>query len=71
MNKVIKFGLQVTKVLIWNRTEDEASSCELTFSDNSIIYYECESIIELENENKGIYELLPNGNYKQIEDWEN
>ena len=60
--KVIKKDLVVVKSLIWNRTgdhldiDDEASVCELTFSDGSKITYVCEDVDELENEPKGIYE---------------
>lgn len=74
MEKVIKKGLTVTKVLVWNRVGDEdcdCSRCELTFSDGSGLTYECEDVEELENENKGIYELLDDGTYLQVEDWEN
>lgn len=71
---VIKKGVTVTKVCIWNRIENEAgyevSECELTFSDGSKIKYECDDIDLLYNENVGIYELLDDGTYKQIEDWE-
>lgn len=74
MNKVIKKGLSITKVIVWNKTGteayDEATQCELTFSDGSSIMYECKEINELKNQNKGIYELLDDGTYIQIENWE-
>jgi len=74
MEKVIKKGLTVTKVLIWNNIENEAgydvSECELTFSDGTTLKYECNGVDELEDKNKGIYELLEDGTYVQIEDWE-
>jgi hypothetical protein len=74
MNKVIKKGLTITKVLICNKIKNESgydgSACQLTFNDGSKITYECPDIDELENEHKGIYELLENGTYTQIEDWE-
>ena len=71
---VIKKGVTVTKVLVWNKVEnrcgDEVSECELTFSDGSKLRYECDDVNELYNENVGIYELLDGGTYNQIEDWE-
>jgi hypothetical protein len=74
MEKVIKKGLIVTKVLVWNKVENEAgydvSKCELTFNDGSKLKYECDDVDELEDENKGIYELLDDGTYIQVEDWE-
>jgi hypothetical protein len=74
MEKVIKKGLIVTKVLVWNKVENEAgydiSECELTFNDGSTLNYECDDVDELENEHKGIYELLDDGTYIQVEDWE-
>lgn len=74
MEKVIKVGSKVIKVLIWNKVESEAgydvSECELTFSDGYTLKYECDDLDELENENMGIYEILEDGTYIQIEDWE-
>ena len=74
MEKVIKKGLVITKVLVWTKVENEAgydvSECELTFSDGSKLSYECSDVDELENEHKGIYELLDDGTYIQVEDWE-
>jgi len=74
MEKVIKKGLTVTKVQVWNKIENEAreevSKCELTFSDGSQLMYECSDVDELKDENIGIYELLEDGTYIQIEDWE-
>ena len=74
MENVIKKGLVVTKVLVWNKVENEdsyeVSECKLTFSDGSTLNYECNDVDELENEHKGIYELLDDGTYIQVEDWE-
>lgn len=74
MKKVIKKGVTVTKVLVWNKTgndaNDDVSRCELKFSDGSSLSYECEDVDELEDEHKGIYKLMDDGTYKQIEDWE-
>lgn len=71
---IIKPGVIVTKVLIWNKVEsdyhNEPSECELTFSDGSVVNYGINDVDELEDQNKGIYELLPDGTYIQIEDWE-
>lgn len=74
-NKAIKPGATVTKVLVWNNVENDAgydvSECELTFSDGSTLFYELDSSIdELEDKHTGIYELLPTGEWIQIEDWE-
>jgi hypothetical protein len=75
MERIIKKGLTVTRVLIWNKVENEAgydvSECELTFNDGSRLMYEIDDVDELESENKGIYELQDDGSYIQIEDWEN
>ena len=74
MGKVIKKGLTVTKVLVWNRIDNEQgyviSECELTFSDGTKLRYECKDVDELKNKNIGIYELLDDGTYFQIENWE-
>ena len=74
MDKVIKKGSVVVKTLIWNMVgndeHDDISECELTFNDGSTIRYECDDITELENEHRGIYELLEDGTYTQVEDWE-
>ena len=74
MEKVIKKGLTITKVRVWNKIESEAgyevSLCELTFSDGTKLRYECSDVYELEDKNMGIYELLEDGTYKQIEDWQ-
>lgn len=71
---VLKPGSTVVKTLIWNITENEVgfevSECELTFHNGIVIKYECKDIEELKDENVGIYELLIDGVYKQIEDWE-
>lgn len=71
--RVIKKGLTITKVLVWNKIENEdgyeVSECELTFSDGTQLHYECSNVNELENKNTGIYELLDDGTYIQIEDW--
>lgn len=73
--KPIKSGLTVIKSLIWNKVESESgydvTECEITFNDKSSIKYECDDIEDLEDKNMGIYELLPDGSYIQIEDWEN
>lgn len=77
MNKPIKPGLTIIKTLVYNRTgndaDEDASGCRLSFSNNSDddMVYDIDSVEELENENAGIYELLSDGTYKQIEDWEN
>ena len=59
---------------MWNKVENEAgydvSECELTFNNGSILNYECKDVDELKNEHKGIYELLDDGTYIQVEDWE-
>lgn len=71
-NKIIKPGVSITKVLVWNRCggeDDESSDCELTFSDGTSVMYECDDVDELEKENEGIYELQPDGTYVQVEDW--
>jgi len=73
MEKVIKKGSTVTKVLIWKGRDEngyDQTECELKFSDGSYIKYECNDVDELENEHKGIYECLEDGSYIQIEDWE-
>ena len=71
MERVIKKGLTVTKVLVWNRTtENDTSECELTFSDGSTLTYECKDVYELDDDHIGIYELLEDGTYRQVEDWE-
>jgi hypothetical protein len=74
MEKVIKVGSKVIKVLIFNKVQSESgydvSECKLTFSDGSTLTYECDDLDELENENMGLYEILEDGTYIQIEDWE-
>jgi hypothetical protein len=74
MNNIIKKGVFVTKVLVWNRTGnesyDESSECQITFSDGSKIRYECDEVDVLVDQNIGIYELLEDGTYTQIEDWQ-
>ena len=72
MKKVIRKGSIVTKVLIWNKVNDDNDlyQCELTFNCGSKLEYSCDNVDVLENENKGIYELLEDGTYIQIEDWE-
>ncbi len=77
MTKIIKKSSVVTKTLIWNRcggngdSDDGISECELSFNDAPNIKYICDDIDELENEHIGIYELLEDGTYIQVEDWEN
>lgn len=56
--------------MVGNEAHDDISECELTFNDGSTIMYECDDVAELENEHKGIYELLEDGTYLQVEDWE-
>lgn len=74
MEKIIRKGVLVTKVLVWNKVDsesgDEVSECQITFSDGSFLNYECDDAPELENEHRGIYELLDDGTYLQLEDWE-
>lgn len=51
MNSVIRKGTNITKVLIWNRIENEAgydvTECELTFNDGTSIHYECRDIDQI------------------------
>jgi hypothetical protein len=74
MEKVVKKGLTVTKVLVYNHKDHDTNydlfECELTFNDGSQLNYECDYVDELENENRGIYELLDDGTYIMIEDWD-
>jgi len=74
MNNVLKKGITITKVLIWNKVENNegyiVSECELSFNDGTQLHYECNCVEELESQNIGIYELLEDGSYIQVEDWE-
>lgn len=74
MNKPISLNSKVTKVLVWNKVENEQgydnTICEVVFDNGSKISYECADIEELEDENMGIYKLLEDGSYEQVEDWE-
>ena len=74
MEQVIKPGAKIIKTLIWYNVENDAgwevNRCELKFNNGAKLTYECYDIPELLDKHKGIYELLEDGTYIQIEDWE-
>lgn len=78
MNNIIKKGVFVTKVLVCNRIRNESLGTTnrrfiismITFSDGSEIEYKCDEVDVLVDKNIGIYELLEDGTYTQIEDWQ-